>query len=177
MTANLMTEAEYARHRGVHRSTVLLWKRKGLLVRGGERIHVAASDAILDGRPGSYRGGKTSARSTNGAAPPDEQPVVDLDNAMSWTLSEAQRRKEIALALTRELMLAKAKGEVVLLSDVQPAWARIVLGVRSAMLGIPSRLRLLMPQLSVADIEKIREIIRDALVSAALTDEPPAIED
>jgi hypothetical protein len=171
-----MTEAEFARHRGVHRSTVLSWRRRGLLVRDVNLVHVRETDAILDARPPTNKGGRTSAKSTETTPPMDADPV-NLDDAMNWTLAEAQRRKEIALCLTRELQLSKAKGEVVLLGDVKQGWARIIMAVRSAMLGIPSTLRLQMPHLSVADIEKIREIIKAALTAAALSDVPPAVED
>jgi hypothetical protein len=168
-----MTPAEYALRRKVSRKTISVWKRQGLLVWLDGKIHVTASDAVLDGRPKVYKGGKTSARC--GAAP-DEEPI-DIDNAMSWSFAEAQRRKEVALCLTRELMLAKAKGEVVLTAHVKSGWARIVLATRNAMLGIPATLRLRIPHLSVGDIEQIRQIIKDALTSAALSDEPPPIED
>jgi phage terminase Nu1 subunit (DNA packaging protein) len=170
-----MTPAEFARHRKVSQKTVSLWKSKGLLVWLDGSVHTEASDAVLDGRPRSYRGGKTSARSANLSM--DEEPSLDLDNAMNWTLAEAQRRKEIALALTRELMLQKARGEVVLLPHVKVGWARIVTAARNAMLAVPARLRLTMPHLSRADIEEIGKTIKAALTAAALSDEPPPIED
>ena len=45
--SNLVTQAEYARHRGVSRKTVTQWKREGILVMNGSLVDRSASDRAL----------------------------------------------------------------------------------------------------------------------------------
>ncbi len=55
--ANFVSQAEFARARGVSRKTVTGWKQKGLLVLDGEgRIDVEATEWNLDQRPATYDG-------------------------------------------------------------------------------------------------------------------------
>ncbi len=64
-----VSQAEYGRHRGVSRKTVTGWKQKGLLILDGHgRVDIAMTDAALDERPPTYRGGVTSARKGNSSA-------------------------------------------------------------------------------------------------------------
>jgi len=162
-----MTQAAYAKHRGVARKTVTMWKSKSLLVMDGPLVCTAASDAILDGRAPIYRGGRANIRgnaTVNGATPES----VNLDDALGWSTIEAQRRKEIALALTRQLQYQKARDAVLPIEVIQPVWSRKILGLRNAMLSIPTKLRMRLPHLSVQDIETIRESIRETLTEAAM---------
>jgi len=49
--ANVMTQAEFARHRGVNRSYISRLAQRGILVMRGKLVDVAASDAVLDDKP------------------------------------------------------------------------------------------------------------------------------
>lgn len=53
---------------------------------------------------------------------------------------EAKRRKEAALAETRELELARLKGEMINAADASHAWSEILTAVKSAMLSIPDEI-------------------------------------
>ncbi|MEG3637662.1 hypothetical protein [Magnetococcus sp. PR-3] len=44
---NLVSQADYARHRGVSRKTVTQWKREGILVLNGAKVDMVASDRAL----------------------------------------------------------------------------------------------------------------------------------
>jgi hypothetical protein len=58
--SKFLTQAEFARHRGVSRKAVTGWKQKGFLVFSeAGLIDVEASEWNLDQRPASYRGGVT----------------------------------------------------------------------------------------------------------------------
>jgi hypothetical protein len=57
------------------------------------------------------------------------------------SILEATRRKEAALARRRELDLARARGELIKLSSVAPAWARVMGATRNAMLAVPAKLK------------------------------------
>lgn len=54
-----MTTAEYAKHRGVSDSYIRRMRRKGNVILGDDgRIHVNASDTLLDGMTHPVQGGK-----------------------------------------------------------------------------------------------------------------------
>lgn len=51
MSDRLVTQAEYARHRGKSRQYISRMAKAGVLVMRGGKVDVAASDAVLDDRP------------------------------------------------------------------------------------------------------------------------------
>jgi hypothetical protein len=51
MSDRLMTQAEYARHRGKSRQYISRLAKAGVLVMRGGKVDAAASDAVLDDRP------------------------------------------------------------------------------------------------------------------------------
>ena len=118
-----MTHASrFARLRNVTRKQVTSWKADGYLVfdyTGG--IDVAATTMALDDR----------IRRRIAASPSPRRR--DLPS-----LSQSRRKKEAALAAMRELELARRRGELVPVADIEPVWSRIVLGIR-ALLSCPSR--------------------------------------
>jgi hypothetical protein len=57
-----MTQAAYARYRGVSKVTVLNWRRRGAITMRGDLVDVEASDKFLNGRPEKYRGGTATRR-------------------------------------------------------------------------------------------------------------------
>jgi hypothetical protein len=127
----LMSQTAYARHRGVSRKTVTVWKQQGILVLGADgQVDVAATDAVLAVRPDRYRGGATSGSPVtpgnkhgnkaatqvtgDGLAADDEQP--DPDGLM--TLPQAQRAKETYLALQRKAEFEEQQGRLVSVETV-----------------------------------------------------------
>lgn len=85
-----VTQAEYGRHRGVSRKTVTDWKQKGLLVLDAHgRVDIAMTDAALDERPATYRGGVTSARKGN--SPASDRAAVPERRGKSRSPVPAQR--------------------------------------------------------------------------------------
>ena len=55
----IVSQAEFARLRGVSRATVTHWKRAGrLLLTDDGKVNVAASEELLSQRPETYRGGR-----------------------------------------------------------------------------------------------------------------------
>jgi hypothetical protein len=74
-----LSQAEFARRRGVSRRAVTTWKQKGLLVLDGTgRVDVEATDWNFDQRPTTYRGGVTyrpvRAKDGNNASHADAAP-------------------------------------------------------------------------------------------------------
>jgi len=85
-----VTQAEYGRHRGVSRKTVTGWKQRGLLVLDAYgRVDIAMTDAALDERPATYRGGVTSARKGN--SPAADRAAVPERRGKSRAQVPAQR--------------------------------------------------------------------------------------
>jgi len=60
METQTLSQADFARHRGVSKPCVTIWKRQGKIIMDGRRVDVAASEALLDSRPLVYRGGVTN---------------------------------------------------------------------------------------------------------------------
>jgi hypothetical protein len=78
--SKFLSQAEFARHRGVSRKAVTGWKQKDLLVFSeAGLIDVEASEWNLDQRPANYRGGVTHrpvrAVPGNTVAPPPKAPA------------------------------------------------------------------------------------------------------
>jgi hypothetical protein len=143
MQPELVTQAEFAKLRHVSPKTVAVWKQRGLLVRIGNKIHVEATNRLLDARPLKYHGGSTSARS-NG------EPNLNLgeasgtaplsDDFENWTTAEAQRRKEICLALTRQHQLDIARGKFVLADAIEAEIRQSFRTTAQRLLLLPSKL-------------------------------------
>jgi len=122
----LMSQTQFAQHRGVSRKTVTVWKQQGFLVLGSDGlVDVVATEAVLNERPDRYRGGvtsgapvtpgnkpgnKPSAQVTSGDSPPEDE-TPDPDGLM--TLPQAQRAKETYLALQRKQEFEEGQGRLV----------------------------------------------------------------
>lgn len=81
MAAQLMTQVEFARHRGVGKSAVSNWKRDGLVVfaegpGGRQMVDVGRTDARLNAKIDPMRGRPSTA---SGQAPDGEAPALPLE--------------------------------------------------------------------------------------------------
>jgi hypothetical protein len=170
---DFVTQSEFAKLRRVTRQTVSAWKARGLLVRIGNKVHVEASNRLLDARLLKYRGGTASRRSTVDAPAPEHATPLP-DDFKNWTHAEAVRKKEICLALTRQLQLDIVRGKYAAIADVMAGWSRIVNATRNAMLALPANARLRL-QLTAEQTKSLDDMIRAALTTVAMT-EPPKDE-
>ena len=133
-----MSQADFARHRGVARKSVTYWKRRGLLVMMPDgSVHVEKSDALLNARPAKYRGGTASAKSSEA---PDKPAEVGAAGWEHWSLAEAARRKEIAIAGRRELDFEVASGKLVNAADVEAVMRSDYAVTATRLLQLPSKL-------------------------------------
>lgn len=116
----LMTQAEYARHRGVGKSAVSNWKAAGLLVMaedaaGKIKVDVVRTDARINARIDPLRG-----RPTNGASPalPDSSPsAADSELPLAPTSTVSSERME----LMREQRVGVALKNAQLAKELVPA--------------------------------------------------------
>ena len=138
-----VSQAQFAQLRGVDRSTVTLWKRKGLLVVDEESglLDVAASNAKLDARPPTYRGGKTAARTDAEAEDAAAAALRQLQaDGQPMTMAQATLLKETYLAKLRQLEYDQLSGEVVAISDVVAEIASVLTAVKHRFLGLAPKL-------------------------------------
>jgi hypothetical protein len=165
-TPNFMSQADFARRRGVSKKTVTVWKQGGLVVLNeAGMVDVEATEWKLDDRPANYRGGVTHrpirAPDHNNHHPKTERPksaetgtLASIDRPaegapdpadFDWSdpslpMTEAVRRKENFLGLTRKHEYEVAKGEWVRVEDVGQAVEREYSVVRERLLAIPGKL-------------------------------------
>lgn len=191
--SGFVSQAEYGRHRGVSRKTVTDWKQKGLLVLDAHgRVDLAMTDAALDERPATYRGGVTSKGKNPKAGnksrakvpapaplyPPDEEQLADdefddapvdlsefgVQLAGGWSLAEASRVKEIYLALKRRQDFLEREGKLAPVEDIAQAVEREYGIVRERLLGLPGKLAAALVGLDQAAIEqKLEDEITEIL--------------
>jgi hypothetical protein len=139
MVATLMglSQAAFAKTRGVTRKTATMWKRRGLLVFHPDgSVDAERSNALLDARPTCYRGGTIAGAGT----PTDMAEGAVEATADIRTMSDALLRKEAALARLRELEFDRESGAVVEVSRVQAETAAGNARVRIKLLGISAKL-------------------------------------
>jgi len=136
----LMTQAEYAKHRGVSRVAV----HKAIQ---GQRIMLM--DGKIDPNVADIQwAANTRARIRNAA--PDVAPaapalIVANDAEPRISYEEARRRRELAEASIAEMKQAELAGDLIRTDAVRTAWAGKITSTRDALLQIPARLA---PQLA-----------------------------
>lgn len=167
-----LSQADFARRRGVSKKTVTAWKQKGLLVLDESgRVDVDASEWSLDQRPATYRGGVThrpirtnpvtaeapppkparSPRPEPEAASPPPAPEEDGDgdgpfdpDDPNLTLVEAARRKENYLGLQRKQLVEKEAGRLIDRATAEALFFATARDLRDAWLAWPARIAVVM---------------------------------
>ena len=137
--AKLLTQAEYARHRGCSREAV----RKA--VEAG-RITPFGPDKLIDATLADAQWQRnTRARASSRVPPPAVEAADDhsdhSDHAgTGGSYHEWRRRREAAAAQSAELLLREQRGDLVRVDDVRRAYAKHLIAFREALLQLPSRL-------------------------------------
>lgn len=185
--SEVLSQEEYARRRGVSRFCVTDWKKKGLLTFSSDgRVDVAESDARVDSRPATYRGGVTNRapgtsvprsgtsvpakprkpRPADAAAPErlaavlESLPLEEVAASKTWTLADAQKEKERFLALLRKHEYALKSGEVVRVKEIELFLSQRHGAIRDKILGWPGKMSEMCADRTRAEIEEI--LLREA---------------
>jgi hypothetical protein len=156
----IVSQSEFARLRGVSRQTVTaVWKKQGRLVLTADgKVDVKATEKPLALRPETYRGGTVKAKPGKAGKKPartaEESPVsadeavpildrspAEIAESSNWTLVEAQRVKEIYLALLRKQEFEVERGELVEIEAVAHEVEREYSIVRERLLTFRARSR------------------------------------
>jgi hypothetical protein len=128
-----MNLTAFARLHGVSKPTVTGWRRRGhLQLTADGRVDVAASNARLAARPAARHGGLAKVK------PIVEEPAA-ADPA-NWSRGEALRQREIAQARLAQIEADRVAGLVVLKAEVAGVVRAEYTIVRTAMLGLASKL-------------------------------------
>jgi hypothetical protein len=124
-------------------------------------IDVEEADTILDAR--AKRARKPTSKVT---IPPET--ITSPASADAMTFAEAERRKAVADALSRELKLARELGQVVAVADATAEKEAFATEARARFLNLPTKLtqRLLGCSDRAKFISTIEAEIREALTSA-----------
>jgi hypothetical protein len=169
-----MTKAAFARLHGVAKPTVTGWARRGLLVLAadGRRVDVLASNARLGARPSVSRGGTAKVRpivTDRPKAGSPEDPALSAQgiDPADWSRQEALRQREIAQAQLARIEADRAAGLVVPIADVTDAVRGEYHTVRTALLGLASKLA---ARLAAATTPEACGALVDTEVRAILTE-------
>jgi phage terminase Nu1 subunit (DNA packaging protein) len=134
MAVTLITQAEYARRRGVDPTTVRDAIRAGRITLIDGKVDPDVAD-VQWARNTRVRVGSGQRRADPQSAADDPFAAPSLE-----TYEEARRRREMAEAQKAELQLAELQGDLIRTADVRAAHAKRVAGLREALLQIPARL-------------------------------------
>lgn len=144
MAVTLITQAEYARRRGVDPTSVRDAIKAGriTLIDGKIDPDVADVQWARNSRARVRTGQEPPVRNpthpqTHGLPTGDDDPITA---PRLLTYEEARRRRELAEAQKAELQLAELQGDLIRTADVRAAYAKRAAGLREALLQIPARL-------------------------------------
>jgi len=133
-TPTFVSLAAFARLCGVSQPCVTGWRRRGHVVIVDGKVDVRASRKLLAARPSARTGGMAKVR------PIVEQPEAADVSPANWTRGEALRQLEISRARMAQIEADRVAGTVVLKSEILGAVRGEYTIVRTAMLGLASKL-------------------------------------
>jgi hypothetical protein len=183
----LMSQAEFARRRGVSKKTVTEWKGKGLLAMTADgKVDVEASEWSLDQRPATYRGGtahrpiravpktEPDSRETQPerANPKPSRPAApqlpeggegkglefDPENP-NLPLSAAVQRKENWLGLARRQDVLFKDRKLVDRAAAEAAFFKEARGIRDAWIAWPARVAIEMADELKIDARTLSQVL------------------
>ena len=149
MSDRLMTQAEYARHRGKSRQYISRLAKAGVLVLRGGKVDVAASDAVLEDRP----------------EPVSERVVAGPTEAtpQGTTFAQARTADMVFRAKLRKLEHDVRVGKLVEAELVKQRWAAIYVAIKERILAWPNRVA---PEITPLTDERQ---VRDTMMREART--------
>ncbi len=169
----LMTQSEYAKHRGVSRVAVhhAIRDSRIMLIDGKIDPNVADIQWAANTRARVRNAGSDPAP----IAPLPAGPIVAGDAEPRISYEEARRRRELAEASIAEMKQAELSGDLIRTDAVRAAWAGKITSTRDALLQIPARLS---PQLAAeSDLVAVTALL-EGEIRMVLSDlsTPPAAQ-
>ena len=166
----MMTQAQYAKRRGVARSSVTRAIASGRLSRSVATVdskRVIADPELADQEwlaATDYSKAPSSVKERYGHTEGGEEPknLPDSDAAVMPLALESAREKHWKARLA-ELEFRTKAAQFVDVNEVRAAVIDKFVSAKTKLLGIPSRIRQRMPHISIADIAEIDGLVREAL--------------
>jgi hypothetical protein len=145
----VVSQAEYARHRKVSRSYISRLAKAGVLVMRQGKVDVAASDAVLDDRPE-----KTSETATN-------TPVEAGPQTTSY--AQAKLADMVFRAKLRRLEFEIRSGKYILTDEVKVKWYALTRIIKDKAMALPAKVA---PQLAaMSDLAEIRDLLETEVIA------------
>jgi phage terminase Nu1 subunit (DNA packaging protein) len=148
----------YAKIRGVSHTAVIQAKKHGRLKKcltdGGKIRSVEEADA-------EWKATTHSDRVPLGGPTAPQRPTDDAD------FSEARARLELAKAQLAEFEVAKRRGELIAVAELEARLVTLFASCKTKLLGIPSRARQADPTLSSVQVAIVESLVREALEDLA----------
>lgn len=154
----LVSQAEYARHRGKSRQYISRMAKSGVLVMRNGKVDVGASDAVLDDRPVPVEPNEViqSAQPQAAAETSGQQPT---------NFAQARLAEMVCRAKLRRLDYETRSGKLIPTDEVKAKWFVIARQIRDRLLAIPAKLS---PQLAaMGEAREVRELL-EAEITAIL---------
>ena len=133
----LMTQSEYARHRGKSRQYISRLAKAGVLVMRGGKIDVAATDTVLDDKPVDDIDAPPQTQQPVGTAPPT-RPADGMGQGGA-TFGQAKTIEMVFRAKLRRLEFETKQGKLIEAEVYRKTAANAFRAFRDGMLGIPDR--------------------------------------
>lgn len=146
-----LADREWARNTDVSQAPTYVQEREAARAAAAATSPFAAHSLVVSAGP---------------ARPPEESDPGS-------ELSRAGAAVKLWDARMRELKYREAAGELVPAASVRAQLAKVFGACKTKLLGIPSQAKQALPHLSIADLEKLGEIVRESLEGLALGDAAP----
>jgi hypothetical protein len=152
MADQLLSQADYARHRGKSRQYISRLARAGVLVLRGGKVDVDASDAVLDDRP-------EPVSERVAAAPLEPAP-------MGTTFAQARTADMVFRAKLRKLEHDVRAGKLISKDEVQVAAFHQARTLRDRVLNIADRVAAMLA--AEADPVRVHQILSEEIRKASV---------
>lgn len=166
----------YARRRGVSPEAVSKAIQVGRLRESVVRVRGAPKIRDPDLADREWAASTDLTRAAADIARRADRPAGEPGAGDDLVLSEELAREKHWKANLAELEYRERKGELVEAKDVAKKLTDIIAICRGKLLGIPTRLRQSLPHLSVQDVAKAEELVREALEDLAGMGEVTEVE-
>jgi hypothetical protein len=138
---NLIRPAEYARLRGLNRSTISRQIGDGIIPVHNGLLEPAEADLAREKNLDVGKRRRTAAVHPAQRAEPSTDPDgLPMTGSTREIFNRARAAREIAMANERQLELRKRQGELLEASEVELAWTQALTSFKNRLLSLPDKL-------------------------------------
>ncbi|WP_392563215.1 hypothetical protein RHO12_12735 (plasmid) [Orbus sturtevantii] len=169
-----MNQADYARHQGVSRKTITVWKNRGILVFNGKEIDVEKSDEnVTQYLKKTKQGNKLKGNNEGNNIDDDLIEKLTESSGVNLTFDEARRMKENYLALLSKVEYETKIGRLLPFSEMLDAVKNEYSRMRTRLISIAPeqgpRLKIMATTCTDQEfVEKLQDIISEVMKELSL---------